>query len=69
MFAPVHLTCPADVADTIRETRLRLHTLAMRSMWRDEDILEVADYLARLEEAVLEHVWTPDPDVDDEAVS
>ena len=71
MFAPIHLTYPADVADALREAQLRLHTLRnhLLAPATIRDISRVEEYLAKLEEAVLEHDWTPDPDVDDEAVS
>ena len=69
MFAPILLTCPADVADALREVQLRLHVLRERAPIALSYTIPVEKYLALLEEAVLEHDWTPDPDVDDEAVS
>ena len=55
MFAPIHLTCPADVADALREVQLRLRVLRERAPITFSCAIPVEEFLAQLEEAVLEH--------------
>jgi len=66
MFAPIHLTCPADVADALREVQLRLRVLRERAPITFSCAIPVEEFLAQLEEAVLEHDWAS---TSDEAVS
>ena len=69
MFDAIHLTCPTDVADALREARLRIQKITEWPIISPTAMGLVAEYLGLLEEAVLDHDWASDPDVDDEAVS
>lgn len=70
MFGPIRLHDATDVAAALREVRIRLHAVMDTVPITRSVVFEVERCLERLEIAVLDHTWIPDPDpdVDDGAV-